>query len=296
VSGGETYVTTDDGCRLWTARSDSANSTNSTNADTSAGFILCHGGPGFWDTLGPIADLLVEYGHGPVIRWDQRGGGRSEHQGPYTLGRFIADLDTVRAAHGLDRVTVVGHSWGASLALNYAWDHPERMRSLIYIAGAGLSWGGDWRRQFNVNFLKAMAPNAAKFAALAALERPTAGQQREADMLHLLIDLHDQARGRRHVEQLLSPYFLTDPDVSPTLTAELRALNEADLIKRTRALPASMPTLIVDGARDLRPRWAADSLAEALPNATRVTLEASGHLPWLDEPAAFAAALREFVA
>jgi proline iminopeptidase len=152
----ETYVTTGDGCRLWTERS-GAISAPSNAADVRPGggfgFVLCHGGPGFWDTLAPIAAILADYG--TVIRWDQRGGGRSQHQGPYTLARFVADLDAVRAAHGLDRVTVVGHSWGASLALNYAWDHPERVRSLVYISGAGLSWGGDWRREFHANVLKA---------------------------------------------------------------------------------------------------------------------------------------------
>jgi proline iminopeptidase len=55
-----------------------------------------------------------------------------------------------------------------------------------------------------------------------------------------------------------------------------------------------MSTLIIDGARDMRPRWAVDALADVLPKVTRVTLESSGHLPWLDEPAAFAAAVREF--
>ena len=304
---GETYVTADDGCRLWTERSgvsaasvaagssaDAApDAAPGTAADPSEGVILCHGGPGFWDTLAPVAALLAE--HGAVIRWDQRGGGRSQHQGPYTLARFIADLDAVRAAHGFERVTVVGHSWGASLALNYAWDHPERVRSLIYISGAGLSWGGDWRRQFNVNFLKAIAPHAAKFAALNALDRPTAGQEREADVLRLMTDFPDKRTARAHAERVLSPYFLSDPEVSRELNAELRTLIEADLIERTRALPQSLPALIIDGARDPRPRWAVDQLADALPNVVRVTLEESGHLPWLDEPAAFAAALHEFV-
>lgn len=286
TGSGETYVVADDGCRLWTERSGASDA-------ASAGFVLCHGGPGFWDTLAPIAELLADYG--PVIRWDQRGGGRSQHQGPYTIARFVADLDAVRAAHGFDHVTVVGHSWGAALALNYAWEHPERVRSLVYISGAGLSWGGDWRRHFSVNFLKAIAPHAAKFAALRTLDRPTAGQQRETDVLSLATDFPDKATARARAERLLSPYFVSDPEVNRVMNAELRTLIEADLIERCRALPVSMSTLIIDGALDLRPRWAVDSLAAALPDVTRVTLESSGHLPWLDEPAAFESALREFV-
>lgn len=200
----------------------------------------------------------------------------------------------MRAAHGLERVTVVGHSWGANLALHYALTHPERTPSLIYIAGVGLSW--DWRPQHNANFLAAMAPHAAEFAELTALDRPTAGRQREADVLRLMTDFPDPATARAHAEQLLSPYFVSDPDVNRLLVAEVRTLTETDLIARCRALPESMRTLIVDGARDPRPRWSVDSLADALPDVTRVTLESAGHLPWIDEPDTFAEALRAFVA
>ena len=293
----ESFVVTDDGCRLWTARHEAANAAPDVAASDVAkpgpdsAAILCHGGPGFWDTLAPIAELLAE--RGPAVRWDQRGGGRSQHQGPYTLHRFIADLDAVRSAHQVDRPVLVGHSWGASLALQYFLACPDRVRSLIYIAGVGLSW--DWRPEHNAASARALAPAAAKLAALRALARPTAGQQREADVIRLLTEFPDRSAARGHVERLLSPYFVSDPAVNQALNAEMRGLTEADLIERCRALPESVPVLIIDGALDPRPRWAVDSLAAALPNVRRVTLTAAGHLPWLDSPAEFAAAIREFV-
>ncbi|HEU5428772.1 MAG TPA: alpha/beta hydrolase [Actinocrinis sp.] len=288
----ESFVVTDDGCRLWTARHETANATpDVAQAGPDSAAILCHGGPGFWDTLAPIAELLAE--RGPAIRWDQRGGGRSQHQGPYTLLRFTADLDAVRSAHQVDRPVLVGHSWGASLALQYFLTHPDRVRALIYIAGTGLSW--DWRPQHNAACARALAPVAAKFAALRALPRPTAGQRREEDFIRLLTEFSDPGAARGHVERLLSPYFVSDPAVNQALNAEMRALAEADLIERCRALPERVPVLIVDGALDPRPRWAVDALAAALPNVRRVTLTAAGHLPWLDSPAEFAAAIREFV-
>jgi proline iminopeptidase len=164
--------------------------------------------------------------------------------------------------------------------------------ALIYIAGTGLSW--DWRPQHNAAFAEAIAPHAAKFAALRALPRPTAGQQREEDVLRLLTEFRDPGTARGHVERLLSPYFLGDPAVNQELNAEMRGLAEADLIERCRALPASVPVLIVDGALDPRPRWAVDSLEAALPNVRRLTLASAGHLPWLDSPDEFAAGIRQF--
>lgn len=287
-------VITDDDCRLWTSAVSAASAASTPPSSTAHGCVLAHGGPGFWDTLAPIADVLSGCGQGPVIRWDQRGGGRSERRGPYTLARFVADLDAVRDAYGFDRIAVVGHSWGASLGLQYAFAHAERVSHLIYISGIGLSW--DWRPQHGANALARLAPYAAKLAALHGLDRPTAGQQREADLIRLAVDFPDVAAGFAHTQRLLSPYFVSDPDVNPTLNAEMRNLAEADLIERCKALPASLPVLIVDGAKDLRPRWSVDSLAAALPTVTRVTLDGAGHLPWLDEPDQFGAAIREFFA
>ncbi|WP_410601325.1 alpha/beta fold hydrolase [Amycolatopsis sp. lyj-90] len=81
-----------------------------------------------------------------LIRWDQRGAGRSDPRGPYTLDRMVADVDAVREWHGLDRVVVLGHSWGAHLGLLYALARPERVSALVYVSGVGP--GHDWHAEF----------------------------------------------------------------------------------------------------------------------------------------------------
>ena len=57
-----------------------------------------------------------------------------------------------------------------------------------------------------------------------------------------------------------------------------------------------MPTLILDGVEDVRPRWAVDSLERALPHVTRVRIDGAGHLPWMDAPDRFRAAICDFLA
>jgi proline iminopeptidase len=57
----------------------------------------------------------------------------------------------------------------------------------------------------------------------------------------------------------------------------------------------TVPTLIIDGDQDVRPRWAVDSLAEALPNVRRVTLAGAGHLPWVEDPEGFRQAVARFL-
>ncbi|WP_329162061.1 alpha/beta fold hydrolase [Streptomyces sp. NBC_01717] len=56
--------------------------------------VFCHGGPGISDFLGDLADLLTD--RTTVHRWDQRGCGRSQRRGPYSVARSVADLDVVR--------------------------------------------------------------------------------------------------------------------------------------------------------------------------------------------------------
>jgi proline iminopeptidase len=225
-------VRAEDGCRLWTAED-----------GRGAPLVLCHGGPGLWDMFGSLAALLA--GHVHVIRWDQRGCGRSERRGPYSVARSVADLDAVRNGLGVHRVAVLGHSWSATLALRYALDHPDRVSALIYVSGTGLGWA--WPEPFQRAIAERLAPSAAR---------------------------RSELRGRARTEA-------EDRELEPELFSACQALN--------------VPVLIIDGAADLRPRWAVDSLEQALPRVTRVILPGVGHLPWLELPAEFTALLQDFV-
>ena len=133
MPGTDGTVRADDGCLLWHAQ-----------AGQGEPLIVCHGGPGLWDMFGSLAAMLAREVR--VVRWDQRGCGRSERCGPYSVARSVADLDAVRTGCGLERIAVLGHSWGATLALRYTLDHPERVSALIYVSGTGLGW--DWHEPF----------------------------------------------------------------------------------------------------------------------------------------------------
>lgn len=73
---------------------------------------------------------------GPVLAVDQRGHGDSERPtGPYDLSICAADLTVALDAVGLDRVVVVGHSWGAAVALTLAAKHPCRVLAVVAVDG-----------------------------------------------------------------------------------------------------------------------------------------------------------------
>jgi proline iminopeptidase len=266
VPGTDGAVRADDGCRLWTA-------------ETGHGvpLIACHGGPGLWDMFGSLADQLADQVR--VIRWDQRGCGRSQRRGPYSVARSVADLDAVRAGCGLDRAAVLGHSWGATLALRYALDHPGRVSALIYVSGTGLGWA--WQEPFQQAIAERLAPHRQRLSELRARDRSEA-EDRELAVLQWSAEFSG-GDARRHAEEMATPWFGINRECYDQIWDELkRTWHEAPLVAECRAL--GVPVLIIDGAEDLRPRWAVNSLEQALPCVTRVVLPGVGHMPWLEAP------------
>ena len=109
--------------------------------------VLCHGGPGIYDYLGPVAAMIDDIA--TVHRYDQRGCGRSQDIGSYDTTTFVDDLDALRAYWRYESWTVIGHSWGASLALMYAVHYPERTERLVYVSGTGIDPA--WHREYRTN-------------------------------------------------------------------------------------------------------------------------------------------------
>ena len=103
--------------------------------------IVLHGGPDFdHGYLLPDLDRLADAFR--LIYYDQRGRGRSaDHVQPedVTLASDIDDLDKVRQHFQLQSAALLGHSWGAVLALEYALRHPTRVSHLILMNPAPAS-------------------------------------------------------------------------------------------------------------------------------------------------------------
>jgi proline iminopeptidase len=157
-----------------------------------------------------FADLLA--GQVRVIRWDQRGCGRSERRGPCSLARSVQDLDAVRANAGLDLVAMLGHSWGPTLALRYALDHPDRVGALIYVSGTGLGWA--WHEPFQQIIAERLARHAPSLSELRAKER-TEAEDRELAILQWSAEFTGPD-ARQHAEDMATPWFGINRDCYDT--------------------------------------------------------------------------------
>lgn len=95
--------------------------------------ILLHGGPGFSSFyMKSLEDLSDER---PVIRYDQLGAGKSDNVSDtalFTFEHFVAELDSLRSYLGVDKVHILGHSWGTMLGIEYYRAHPTHVASLTF--------------------------------------------------------------------------------------------------------------------------------------------------------------------
>jgi len=117
-----------------------------------ADLILCNGGPGCDDYLGPVAAMIDDVCR--VVRFEQRGCGRSTRDKRYTLDTTVDDIEFVRRAYGLQRVIIAGHSAGVNFALAYAIKYPANVMGIIGISGGRVVNDRQWSEIFLENLQK----------------------------------------------------------------------------------------------------------------------------------------------
>lgn len=102
------------------------------------------GGPGAVNYLPDAPDGAGVRLHSP----DPRGVGGSGG-GPHDIGTALTDLEEVRRDAGVERwAAVVGHSFGADLALAYAVEHPDSVSRVVSVCGTGVQNDRDWARYY----------------------------------------------------------------------------------------------------------------------------------------------------
>ena len=270
------------GVRLWTA-----------TQGIGQPMVLCHGGPGGYDYFAPIADMVSDVCQ--VIRYDQRGSGRSQPVGPYDVSTFVDDLEELRKHFNFERWIVGGHSWGAGLALAYAVRFPVRTIAVLHIAGTGID--DRWHEEYRENRLNALNESEREeYQRLRAQKERAEGADAERilDRLRALSNKTDVFDPNR-VNDL--PSFDEHPvsnEVNEKVGADWKSYTtDSKFQQSVYSLP--MPVLFLHGACDPRPSHFIEVLAAKLPCGTFASIPESGHYPWIEKPDEVKAALRQFV-
>lgn len=287
VPAREGYLAGADGVRLYYK-------TLGAGADT---VVVLHGGPGM--SMGYLDRDLAPLAHGRVvIFYDQRGGGRSQTGlGAAQLGldRHLADLEAVRAHFGLERMTLVGHSWGALLAGFYARAHADRLDRLVLLNPAPVS-GALWAEFEAIVAARASADANARINEIAGLW--FAGQANQAlcqEFLELRFATYFAEAA--NMANLRGGWCDVTDEVAagllPTHLTILGSLGAWDL--RGELGHVSAPTLVVHGTADAVPFASSQGFATAVPGARLWVMDDVGHFPWMEAPVPFFTGLNNFL-
>ena len=212
-------------------------------------------------------------------------------RGDYSLGAHAAAIRDLLTAIGVGPATIVGHSLGGGVAMQFFWQFPHRVQRLALVSSGGLG------REVSPMLRAAALPGAAAALRIAADRRCVAALERIATRL--------EARGSsravylRAVARALSPL-----EPASSRKAFLQTLRSVIDVQGQRVsavdrlyLLDPVPTLIVWGERDNTiPPKHGRAAHESIPHSRFETLPRAAHFPHLEDPAGLATVLREFVA
>ena len=255
--------------------------------------LLClHGGPGSTSNYHARLEALAD--ERAVIRYDQLGSGRSQ-QPPdphWSLSLFRAEVRAVRAELGLERVHLLGTSWGGMLALEHALERPGTLASLVL--SSTLASSEQWTAE--VRKLRDAMPSEV----VAAFDEADRAQRWEGPEW----EAADEAFGDRHfyrgadkaeVERIREGRCAEAYEVMWGPSEWLATGELADWDVRDRLAEIDVPTLVVRGGYDLCTGPVAETIVNGIAGARLEVFEESSHTPVLEETERYLGVVRAFL-
>jgi pimeloyl-ACP methyl ester carboxylesterase len=251
--------------------------------------VLVHGMASSSETWAPVLDRLAA--HARVIAPDLLGhGATAKPRTDYSIGAHANTVRDLMAALGVERATIVGHSLGGGVAMQFAYQFPERCERMVLVAAGGL--GPDVAL-----LLRALTlPGAEHVLALACNTKIVdAGGAVTGWLRHLGVHLRPGA-----AEVLRCHGSLSDGEARDALVHTLRSVIDlrGQRVSATNRLylASDLPTLIVWGDRDnIIPVSHAHAAHAALPASRLEIFEGAGHFVHCDQPARFVDLLVDFI-
>ena len=284
MSGPGTSVRIDD-CSLWVVER---------GPEDGFPLIALHGGPGldhheFGDYLDPVCNDGVR-----LLLVDQRAQGRSEPTPPgtWTLERMAQDVIMLALALKLRRYAVLGHSYGAFVALQNAVDYPGQAVATVVSGGVA-----------SVRDLEAVAGALESFEPAELREQVASSWERGSNVTT-----------SEEVEQLLFdqlPFHFRDPNdpriaeyerrsagavYAPEVLRHFATAEDGGIDLEDRLPEVTQPVLVLAGRHDrVCPAEASERMARLLPRAELHVFEESAHMTFVEEPVRYQEVVRGFL-
>ena len=249
--------------------------------------VLLHGGPGsnynaVWPDLTPLAE------HFTIVMYDQRGGGRSQiitDPAKLTADDHVRDLEAVRQHFNLDRMAILGESWGSGLALLYATKYPDRVSRILFLGPMPPTKKMMTRRFDRVNETMGFYQRLAEMRK----SMPTA-----PDPIAVCRAMFAESMKAYFVDQAAIPRRRGSSCDAPAEgvrnylvvnDATFGSLGDWDFLPLLRQL--KIPALVIEGEGSATTVESVRSWAGALPGQPLVLIPNAGHYPQVEQPEIF---------
>ncbi|MFF3906903.1 alpha/beta fold hydrolase [Streptomyces sp. NPDC001848] len=250
--------------------------------------VLIHG---IGDSSATWAELIPDLARThTVLAPDLLGHGASDKpRADYSVAAYANGVRDLLTTLGMESATLVGHSLGGGVAMQFAYQFPERTERLILVSAGGVG------REVNPVLRAVSLPGA--HLMLSALRLP--GMRLNLGLAANVMRLLDTDLGQDTAELLNLVDALPDATSRSAFIRTLRAVvdwrGQAVTMLDRCYLTEGMPTLLIWGDRDgVVPVRHAHRAHEAMPGSRLEIFQGAGHFPFHADPARFLALVEEF--
>lgn len=256
--------------------------------------IVVLGGPWFGHSyLNPLVERLAQDFR--VITYDARGSGQSSAltADQITLDGHVSDLESLRVGLGIERLNLIGHSFGAHVSMQYAAQRPQTIASLV-LANPGPPFDAEMQKAVHGAFVSGHTDEENK--KIKEIKASPGFMSRDARTHEELFKTLYASffKDRRHLADL--EFGFTPTTALYALGAEqplVRQLLERDPAGALHTI--TCPTLVLHAEHDLIPEAFSRFLASGIHGAEYARLNGVGHFAYLENPALFTNTVATFL-
>lgn len=257
--------------------------------------IVIHGGPGLTqDYLLPGMYELAK--NNLTIFYDQWGCGRSSgeiNKDTITIKAAVEDIEAIRHSMGFEKISLLGHSWGGFIAMNYAITHPEHVDKLI-ISNSFPSTSKDWAL-CHKEYAKRMAPFQEEINKITNSSEFSEGNSKTVEEFYRLI--FRQYCYNPDKANLLNLWMTTPAILNGNKVYKYFGENlmdtEFDITNAINKL--KVQTLVITGDADLILPITSRHIHESIPGSKYLQMQNCGHFPYVEDPATYFRHIQEFL-